>query len=241
MQYNFANLINIDKVRALSSSFFWATGIPSTILGLDGTVFVGSGHQKICTNFHRAHPQTLKRCRKSDSALFDNLNNGLKISVYECLNGLTDAAAPIIIEGEHLANLFAGPFLYKKPDMEFFCKQARSFYFDEHLYLEALKEVPIIHGGRIKPVLNYLSSFAEFIGEIGLKQLKLQEALENIKTLKGMLPICSSCKKIRDDKGYWNQIETYIRDHSDAEFSHSLCPVCTKKLYPDLFKNNKPE
>jgi hypothetical protein len=63
---------------------------------------------------------------------------------------------------------------------------------------------------------------------------KLQEALDNIKTLKGLLPICANCKKIRDDKGYWNQIETYIRHRSDAKFSHSICPDCAKKLYPDL-------
>jgi sensor domain CHASE-containing protein len=60
---------------------------------------------------------------------------------------------------------------------------------------------------------------------------ELQEALSRVKVLSGMLPICSSCKKIRDDKGYWNQIESYIRAHSDAEFSHGICPECTKKLY----------
>lgn len=64
----------------------------------------------------------------------------------------------------------------------------------------------------------------------------LQDALAKIKTLSGFLPICSSCKKIRDDKGYWNQIETYIQDHSEAEFTHGLCPGCTKKLYPDLLE-----
>ena len=57
---------------------------------------------------------------------------------------------------------------------------------------------------------------------------------EEIKTLKGFLPICANCKKIRDDKGYWNQIESYIQKHSEAEFSHSICPECAKKLYPDL-------
>ncbi len=61
----------------------------------------------------------------------------------------------------------------------------------------------------------------------------LKEALENIKTLRGMLPICSSCKKIRTDKGYWTQIETYIRQRADVEFSHGICPECFKKLYPD--------
>jgi hypothetical protein len=62
---------------------------------------------------------------------------------------------------------------------------------------------------------------------------ELQDALVNVKTLRGLLPICSHCKKIRDDKGYWNQIESYIRDHSGAEFSHGMCPECMKKLYPD--------
>ena len=61
---------------------------------------------------------------------------------------------------------------------------------------------------------------------------RLQDDLDNIKRLSGLLPICSSCKKIRDDKGYWNQIEKYIAEHSEAEFSHGICPECVKKLYP---------
>jgi hypothetical protein len=65
---------------------------------------------------------------------------------------------------------------------------------------------------------------------------ELQEALSKVKTLSGLLPICASCKKIRDDKGYWNQIETYIGAHSEAEFSHGICPDCLIKLYPGLYK-----
>lgn len=63
---------------------------------------------------------------------------------------------------------------------------------------------------------------------------KLQEALTKVKTLSGFIPICASCKKIRDDKGYWNQIEAYIQKHSNAEFSHGICPECLKKLYPEF-------
>jgi uncharacterized membrane protein YqhA len=66
---------------------------------------------------------------------------------------------------------------------------------------------------------------------------ELKKALEEIKTLSGFLPICASCKKIRDDKGYWNQIEAYISEHSAAEFSHGICPECVEKLYPDIYKN----
>jgi hypothetical protein len=62
----------------------------------------------------------------------------------------------------------------------------------------------------------------------------LKKALSQIKKLGGLLPICSYCKKIRDDKGYWNHIESYIRDHSEAEFSHSICKECAIKYYPDM-------
>ena len=65
---------------------------------------------------------------------------------------------------------------------------------------------------------------------------ELQDAATKIKTLSGLLPICSNCKKIRDDKGYWKQIESYIRDHSEAEFTHSMCPICAKKFYPEFFQ-----
>ena len=63
---------------------------------------------------------------------------------------------------------------------------------------------------------------------------ELKKALANVKQLSGLLPICSSCKKIRDDKGYWNQIEAYIQEHSEAEFSHSICRECARTLYPDM-------
>ncbi len=63
---------------------------------------------------------------------------------------------------------------------------------------------------------------------------ELKIVLDKIKVLSGFLPICASCKNIRDDKGYWSQIEEYIRKHSEAEFSHSICPVCIKKLYPGI-------
>lgn len=59
----------------------------------------------------------------------------------------------------------------------------------------------------------------------------LQQANIKVKILSGFLPICASCKKIRNDAGYWTQIEAYIREHSEAEFSHSICPECMKKLY----------
>ena len=65
---------------------------------------------------------------------------------------------------------------------------------------------------------------------------RLQQALDEVRTLRGIVPICASCKNIRDDKGFWNQVEKYVSDHTEAEFSHSICPDCAEKLYPELYK-----
>ena len=74
------------------------------------------------------------------------------------------------------------------------------------------------------------------IEQLGEKNNQLQKAYNEVKTLKGMLPICAKCKKIRDDKGYWNQIESYIKKYSEAEFSHSICPECAAEINAEIDK-----
>jgi hypothetical protein len=102
-------------------------------------------------------------------------------------------------------------------------------------------------------MLPWSLSFAFFNGVIGLyygtvKEAKLareqliinlQKALTEVKTLSGLLPICSWCKKIRDDEGYWQKIEKYIRDHTEADFTHGICNDCAKKVYPELYPGSK--
>jgi len=68
---------------------------------------------------------------------------------------------------------------------------------------------------------------------------QLEKALEEIKTLKGLIPICSYCKKIRNDEGFWDQVEVYFETHSDAKFTHSMCPECIRKHYPEVAKEMK--
>jgi AmiR/NasT family two-component response regulator len=81
-------------------------------------------------------------------------------------------------------------------------------------------------------------AIARFDDMMALRRLniELQAALDKVKLLSGMLPICSNCKKIRDDDGYWQDVAAYIRDHSEAEFTHSICPNCISQLYPDFYK-----
>lgn len=92
----------------------------------------------------------------------------------------------------------------------------------------------IIETGLVRPYDLLFRNLKMSEEELRKKRDSLQKALDEIKTLKGILPICANCKKIRNDSGYWTQIESYIRAHSDAEFSHGICPECIKKLYSDL-------
>ncbi len=70
--------------------------------------------------------------------------------------------------------------------------------------------------------------------ELEQKNRELQEALNHINTLRGIIPICMHCKKVRNDSGYWEQVEKYVKDHSGAEFTHGICPDCLNRLFPDL-------
>jgi hypothetical protein len=89
----------------------------------------------------------------------------------------------------------------------------------------------------IKPVFSLIKNAEE---EQRTLAESLKEALDNIKVMKELLPICSHCKKIRDDDGYWQQIETYISENSDTHFSHGICPDCCKKLYPTEYEKLFP-
>jgi PAS domain S-box-containing protein len=89
-------------------------------------------------------------------------------------------------------------------------------------------------------ILGGLESFIDITGRKQMDEERekiikeLRDAVAKVKTLSGLIPICASCKKIRDDNGYWKQIETYIRDNSEADFTHGICPECEKRLYPEL-------
>ena len=105
-------------------------------------------------------------------------------------------------------------------------------FFDSMLLFILL--IPVLYYFVYRPLNAHIKKIDRLNGEKDkiIKELKI--AIDEIKTLKGIIPICASCKKIRDDKGYWSQIELYIKNHSEADFSHSICPECAKKLYPEF-------
>jgi GAF domain-containing protein len=127
-----------------------------------------------------------------------------------------------------------------------------------HVVLRNVLFSPLVIDGRAAGVMGLANKDGDFnerdaavakaLGELAALALRhsqtldelrdvntsLRQALDEVKTLRGILPICSGCKKIRDEKGYWHQVETYIHDHSDADFTHSLCEECVTEYYPEL-------
>ena len=152
-------------------------------------------------------------------------------TVQPCLSGgLWDAGASIIAGKKHIANWLIGQVRNEIPDEKKMIDYAREIGADIDMFREALEEVPVMPLERFKCLAHTLYIFANLLSKMALQNLRQKRSLSE---LTGLLPICASCKKIRDDKGYWNQIETYISEHSKAMFSHGLCPDCMEKLYGD--------
>jgi transcriptional regulator with PAS, ATPase and Fis domain len=112
----------------------------------------------------------------------------------------------------------------------------------ESIRLVSENRVLKIHEEKLLDVFGILAGYIQIFMDITLEhrlfeeKTKLEKAIAEIKKLSGMLPICASGKKIRDDEGYWTQIESYISRHSDTQFCHGICPDCAKKLYGDLYE-----
>lgn len=111
---------------------------------------------------------------------------------------------------------------------------------DEATALQAVSEgaQDYLVKGRIDPDL--LARALRYSVERQRLVVELREALSRVRTLSGLLPICASCKNIRDDTGYWQAVDVYVQTHTDAAFSHALCPECARRLYPDLMGDWEP-
>lgn len=181
MKNKLIDIIDFEKINTLLEGFNKTTGFVTAILDLEGNILSKSGWRQICTEFHRAHPETSKRCTISDTELAGKINAGEKYHFYKCLNGLVDVAFPIIIKGEHIANLFSGQFFFEEPDKGFFIKQADNYGFKKKEYLDALEKVPVVSEEKVKTAMAFLLNVTEMIVEMTrqkLEQIELNEALK---------------------------------------------------------------
>lgn len=173
--------IDFEKVNTLLEGFNKTTGFVTAILDFEGNVLSKSGWRQICTEFHRINPETSKKCTISDTELAGQLARGEKYHFYKCLNGLIDVVMPIVVNGEHIANLFSGQFFFEEPDISFFKNQARNYGFDEERYLAALKNVPIVSEEKVKTAMDFLLNITRLFSETTFQkpeQMTMVEALK---------------------------------------------------------------
>ncbi|MDD5385241.1 MAG: EAL domain-containing protein [Gallionella sp.] len=176
----YSELVDTQKLQELMESFSQVIGIANAVIDVDGIVIAHAGWQDVCTRFHRVNAETCQRCIESDTSLVESMMRGTQYAIYRCHNGLVDTAAPIIVEGEHVANVFTGQFLTEPPDLEFFRKQALQFGFDEASYLEAISRVPVLPKGRVESVTRLYAQLAGVLADNGLDRLMQRQAVEDL-------------------------------------------------------------
>ncbi|MCL4233867.1 MAG: PAS domain S-box protein, partial [Deltaproteobacteria bacterium] len=184
MRYVLKDLVDIPRLQELTDHLFAAAGIPSAIIAADGEILTGSGWQRICTEFHRRHPEIERQCIESDFAIRQRVDAGDPFVAYTCPRGLTDASVPIVIEGEHLANAFVGQIFTRPPDATTearFRENAHEFGLDTDAYMEAFREIPVIGTERLRPALFFLAQLARMVAELGLQRKRELEAYERLR------------------------------------------------------------
>ena len=185
MKYNLKEIVDIPKLQELTDELYVAASMPSSIITMDGEILTGSGWQRICTDFHRQHPQIEKECIESDTKIRKKLDQGEPFVIYKCPRGLVDASSPIIIAGEHVANVFSGQVLLAPPEKSterFFREQSRKFGFDEESYIQAFRELPVFTEKKFRAALSFLAKLAQLIADMGHRRLSELEAVEALRT-----------------------------------------------------------
>jgi len=179
-EIDLAALVDFSQINDVFASYLEVIGLPVAIIDLQGQVLASSRWQCLCMDFHRANSCTLARCLESDTCLSSQMQQGKEYAIYRCGNGLTDCAAPIIIEGQHIANLFIGQFFLHPPDLAEFERQCTEFGFEHDDYFRALAEVPVVDEEKIPAILRMLVGFAHQIANQSLAEHRALTAFANI-------------------------------------------------------------
>lgn len=182
MKYQISELIDLPALQSLMESLHRATGIKHALVDNDSQILTAVGWEPVCTDFHRANPKTCERCLESDRHILSHLHDGPYVG-YDCPNGLVDYATPIVIDGEHVANIFTGQMFHSPPDLEFFRRQAKEFGFDEASYLAAVQRVPIVPRERMPDIMTFLVGLANMLAEQGLTRMRQLEAEKELREL----------------------------------------------------------
>lgn len=174
--YRFADLVDLHSFGKVLDNFYRATGIANGVVDASGELLTQSGWTQACTVFHRGHADSNAQCIASNLKLMGSLQKGC-IHSDLCLNGLSDYATPVTIEGHPLATLFLGQVLHTPPDLDRFRQQAHRFSYDTESYLTAIQAIPVLPQAQVESLMTVMVSMAEMLAASGLARLR-QKALE---------------------------------------------------------------
>jgi C4-dicarboxylate-specific signal transduction histidine kinase len=174
--------------------------------------------------FHRVNKQTLSRCLESDTSLSRQMLEGKPYAIYRCLNGLTDCASPIVIEGKHIANLFIGQFFLQPPDMAYFKRQQEEFGFDEEAYFKALAEVPIVAEEKLPAILNLLTGLAHQIAQQSLAEKRALAAYASVEkqVVERTQELSASHEKLKNTFAQLQELNATLDHRVQEEVSKNL-------------------
>jgi PAS domain S-box-containing protein len=173
-----AKIIDAKAIQSLMNDFYRLAHIPMGLNDLKGNVLVSAGWQEICTKFHRVNPEACKHCVESDINLSTGVAPG-EYKLYKCKNNMWDVVTPIMVEGQHVGNIFSGQFFFddKPPDYELFRLQARKYGFSEEEYIAALREVPRLSREAVDTSMTFFMTFANMISQLSYSNIKLSQSL----------------------------------------------------------------
>ncbi len=258
--FSLKDIFDIDELQKLQDAFAISNNIAATITDASGNpITKPSNHTTVC-KIIRNTSKGFNNCVRSGKRL-GKLSSEMKKPVYrQCLSvGFIDAAAPIVIEENHAGNWLIGQNCIGKVDENRIISYAEEIDTDKDEMLNAFRSIKKISESEFREKLNFLWVMASQLSNIAYQRLKTKNLVEDltrtkkelegykdnlellveqkiseIKKLSGLLPLCSHCKKVRDDTGYWDQIDSYLNTHSDADISHSICPECADEYYPGM-------
>jgi PAS domain S-box-containing protein len=230
MKYSLNQIFNIEELKLLCESFTKLTETPSAILDLKGKIYVATGWQPVCTQFHRVNKISRNACLESDTIIAKQLKIGQKFNIYKCKNGLTDVAMPIYVGEIHIANFFIGQFFTEIPNIEYFKKQAENLGFDQNNYLSAIEKVPIFSENYVKKTIEFLVQLTETIGNMGLRNIQNLEYARKIELEKD--------KFKKSSNEYAFLLEKYKSQNEELRVAHEITEISETK-YRSLFDNSR--
>jgi PAS domain S-box-containing protein len=179
---NLSDVIDCEQIQSLMNDFHALTNIGVAIVDLKGNILVGTGWQDVCVKFHRIHPDTAKNCRESDTLLASGVEPGT-FKIYKCKNNMWDMATPIMIDEQHVGNLFLGQFLFddEMPDLDVFREQARRYGFDEDAYLQAFRNIPRWSKQTVNAAMTFYCNLIGVISRLSLAHIKLARTSESLR------------------------------------------------------------